>query len=145
MNKLYLDDGVINSKRKYKFMEEYFLKRTPRTYYENTLLQCDSRKGRSFNDLFALYKGRFSTGTKKELARILIDLCSKEIVSCVPCGTLQDLAFHSTLVNRYSRLVIDNKMNLSNEGYLRYDFINNPKSITVIDLFKIAKYEYERK
>jgi hypothetical protein len=46
----------------------------PETYYSDTnRLQCYRKAARSFRELFWLFKTRFKTATRKELAKILLD------------------------------------------------------------------------
>jgi len=83
MREIYYKEGEhINNKKEYiinffKSHQKYCL---PMTYYKDTgFIQCRRKMRRSFNDLFWLFKSKFKTATKGELARILLNKNNKFI------------------------------------------------------------------
>lgn len=74
MREIYYKEGVnINNKRDF-ILKLFSGKKFPTTYYKDTdFIQCRSTYRRSFLDIYWLFKSKFKTATKGELARILLD------------------------------------------------------------------------
>jgi hypothetical protein len=77
MREIYYKEGEhIKSKEKYilNFFKSGESIYYPKTYYrDNNFIQCHEKYARSFDDLFWLFKSKFKTATKGELARIILN------------------------------------------------------------------------
>lgn len=127
MRKIYYKEGehirnkvdyIVNFINREKKVEGY-----PATYYrDNDFMQCRGVTGRSFKDLFWLFKSKFKTATKGELARILLNK-RYSFISIYYCDSI------NKLVVTYKSLIDS--------------FINNEHSIFSNDPVHIGMYMNE--
>lgn len=74
MRKIYYKEGENITNKKDYILKLFEDNKFPATYYkDNDFIQCRRVYRRSFMDIFWLFKSKFKTATKGELARILLD------------------------------------------------------------------------
>lgn len=130
----------LNRFSKYKFLEDYFLKKLPATFYENGRIQCGKSRQRTFDDLFDLTKTYFKTATKPQVASILRKLCIKynsevhnmQGIGAQYCSDIHDDVFY----NKMDRWKYRQICGLNNDTSI-YDYTYNKRNKTSI--FKIIE------
>lgn len=125
----------------FDFLEEYYDRRCPATYFEDNTLQCKPEAGRSLGDLTMLTKSYIENATEGQVAKTMIKLCRMSKSTCTPCGNIQTLAFHSKIVKPRYNTAFDGRGVKSWWKNSPYQMESNfkGKGISVKELIKIAK------
>lgn len=136
MKRIYYKKGInINNKRDFilrLFDEEKF----PTTYYEDTgFIQCKSTYRRSFLDIYWLFKSKFKTATKGELARILLDK-RHYYIGMFYCDSINKLVvdIRDNTDDNIGSFINDN-YSPNNDYYLNEEFLKEGPSFS-----KVVKY-----
>lgn len=129
----------VNTKSKESFLLSY-LKDMPATWNEDGTKQCKRDAGRTFDDLYRIVKTKFTTTTKQEVARMLINFSIGNKCKALRCGTARQVTFHSykSPLFQEAKYCFNKDCTYSNwkmEAEERFPF---PKS--GMDIIKLAKY-----